>query len=80
MRAGEYSLLERYDMRTKSERYDMRTKIQQAVLESQHYNSIVKIPWAQEAEDELTFLCENCVPECGEFWGEDWRVHLIREV
>ena len=55
--------------------------IQDAITESMAYNCIVHLPWSQNAEDELSTRCEECVPECGEFWGEDWRVHLdIEEV
>jgi len=53
--------------------------IQDAITESMAYNCIVHLPWSQKAEDELTTQCVECVPECGEFWGEDWRVHLDRE-
>ena len=57
----------------------MKANIQQAINESIQYNCIVHLPWSREAEVELNIRCEDCVPECGEFWGEDWRVHLIRE-
>jgi hypothetical protein len=57
----------------------MKANIQQAINESIQYNKIVHLPWSRAAEVELMTRCDDCVPECGEFWGEDWRVHLDRE-
>ena len=55
-------------------------RIQQAILKSQHCNSVVKMPWSREVEAELAVLSKDCVPDCGGFWGEGWRILLTRKV
>lgn len=55
-----------------------------AIARSVSHTEIVILPWSQEAQDELSLLCDDSVeasPTTWEAWGTDddgaeWRVHL----
>lgn len=60
------------------------TDVTIAIARSVSHTEIVNLPWSQEAQDELSLLCDDSVEASTTTWeawgtdddGAEWRVHL----